>query len=288
MAETPTLAWLGTGLMGRPMAERLLAQGYRLWVCNRTRAKAEALLEKGAQVAATPVEAVAKSTIVFTMLSDFAATCEVLAGIALGGKTLVQMATIAPEQSLKLAEQVKQASGAYLEAPVLGSIPEAQAGQLLILVGGPETLFLQLRPLLENLGKLWQVGEVGKAAALKLALNQLIGSLTAAFATSLAFVQQHQIPVEIFMEVLRQSALYAPTFDKKLARMLKRWYQNPNFPAEHLIKDLDLFQNAAHALDTRLVAAARNLYAHALPAHLREDYACVLEAILQDGQTPRR
>jgi 3-hydroxyisobutyrate dehydrogenase-like beta-hydroxyacid dehydrogenase len=273
--------------MGRPMAERLLAQGYRLWVWNRTLAKAEALREKGAQIARTPASACAKSAIVFTMLSDFAATCEVLAGIELGGKTLVQMATIAPEQSLKLAEQARQAGGAYLEAPVLGSIPEAQAGKLLILVGGPETLFLKLSPLLEHLGKLWQVGELGKAAALKLALNQLIGSLTAAFATSLAFVQEHQIPVETFMEVLRQSALYAPTFDKKLARMLKRWYQTPNFPTEHLIKDLDLFQNAAHFLDTRLVAAARNLYAHALPEHPREDYACVFEAVLPE-KTPNR
>lgn len=279
----PTLAWLGTGLMGQPMAERLLAQGYPVWVWNRTPAKAEALWEKGAQVAATPAEAVAKSEIVFTMLSDFAATEAVLQGTGLAGKTLVQMATIAPGESRKLADRLNRAGGAYLEAPVLGSIPEAKAGELIFMVGGPESLFVRLRPILEGLGPEPRlIGEVGRAAALKLALNQLIASLSAAFATSLAFVQEQGVAVDAFMQILRKSALYAPTFDKKLARMLEHNYRNPNFPTEHLSKDIDLFKQEAKAIDLKLIEAARGLYERALATHVREDYSCVFEAVLRD------
>nr|BAL53542.1 3-hydroxyacid dehydrogenase [uncultured Gammaproteobacteria bacterium]BAL55751.1 3-hydroxyacid dehydrogenase [uncultured Gammaproteobacteria bacterium] len=281
MTETkPTLAWLGTGLMGRSMAERLLAQGYSLWVWNRTRAKAQALAAHGAKVAATPAEAVANSQLVFTMLADFAATAAVLQEIDLSGKTLVQMATIAPDQSQELANRVERAGGAYLEAPVLGSTPEARAGALIVMVGGQEDRFLKLYPILANLGpKPRRIGEVGKASALKLALNQLIATLTAAFAISLAFVQEHQVEVEVFMEILRQSALYAPTFDKKLGRMRAHDYQNPNFPIEHLIKDIHLFRQATETLDVSLIEAVQNLYARASAGHRREDYSCVFEAV---------
>lgn len=278
----PTLAWLGTGLMGQPMAERLIAQGYPVWVWNRTVAKAKVLWEKGAQVATTPAEAVEKSEIAFTMLSDFAATEAVLQGTDLTGKILVQMATIAPSESCKLADRLDRAGGAYLEAPVLGSIPEAKAGELIIMVGGPESLFIQLRPILESLGpEPRRIGEVGKAAALKLALNQLIASLTAAFATSLAFVEEQGVAVDAFMQILRKSALYAPTFDKKLARMLEHDYQSPNFPTEHLLKDIDLFRQEAKSIDLRIVEAVRRLYEHALTTHTRQDYSCVFETVLE-------
>lgn len=279
----PALAWLGTGLMGRPIAERLIAKGYSVWVWNRTPAKIRALQEQGAQLTATPAEAVAQSQIAFAMLSDFAATCEVLRETSLSGKTLVQMATIAPSESQKLADLVARAGGAYLEAPVLGSIPEAKAGTLLLMVGGEKSVYSQLYPFLECLGQVHYLGEVGKASALKLALNQLIASLTAAFATSLAFAQEHQVALDIFMEILRKSALSAPTFDKKLGRMLAHDYQNPNFPTEHLIKDIDLFRQEAKATDTRMIEAVRDLYARALATHAREDYSCVFEAVFPKG-----
>lgn len=282
MTETSfSFAWLGTGLMGEPMAKRLIAQGYTLWVWNRTPARTKALVEQGARLAATPAEAVAASCIAFTMLSDFAAIQDTLRGVELAGKTLVQMATIAPSESRRLAERVAHAGGTYLEAPVLGSIPEARDGSLLIMVGGQEKAFLTLRPVLKHLGQVHYIGEVGKAAALKLALNQLIATLTVAFATSLAFVQEHQVAVETFMEILRKSALYASTFDKKLGRMQAHDYSHPNFPTEHLLKDIDLFRCEAKATDTRMLEAARDLYLRALAGHGREDYSCVFEAVFK-------
>jgi 3-hydroxyisobutyrate dehydrogenase len=84
------------------------------------------------------------------------------------------------------------------------------------------------------------MGNVGKATAAKLAVNQLIASLTSAFAMSLGYLRESGVNVNRFMEILRNSALYAPTFDKKLKRMLTRNFNNPNFPVKHLLKDVDL------------------------------------------------
>jgi 3-hydroxyisobutyrate dehydrogenase len=101
------------------------------------------------------------------------------------------------------------------------------------------------------------MGQVGTAAATKLALNQLIGSLTSAFSISLALVQNSNVNLEAFMDILRQSALYAPTFDKKLQRMVDQNYSNPNFPTKHLLKDMHLSRTAAqaHGIDTQLIEA---------------------------------
>ncbi len=277
------IGWLGTGLMGAPMAARLAERGLSVIAWNRTRHKAEALRGSGVEVAATPAEAVGRADLVFTMLSDYAATESALHRVEFGGKLLVQMATIAPEDSRRLAAQVEAGGGRYLEAPVLGSIPEAKAGRLIIMVGGRREDFEEVLPLLKILGgEIRLIGEVGQAAALKLALNQLIASLTAAFATSLAFVQRSGIPVETFIEVLRRSALYAPTFDKKHPRMVGGNFQNPNFPTEHLLKDIDLFLRSAKGIDSRLVSAARELYREALREHTFEDYSSVFSLIVRE------
>lgn len=276
----PAVAWLGVGLMGTPMARRLLQAGYPLYLWNRTQEKVSALAGEGAKIAITPAEAVETAEIVFTMLSDAGAIAEVLADVDMSGKTLVQMATIGPGESRQIAENIQAAGGAYLEAPVLGSIPEAGSGKLIIMAGGNEALFAKVSPLLSCLGTAPRlVGEIGQAAAMKLALNQLIASLTVAFSTSLAFVEDNGVNVDGFMDILRESALYAPTFDKKLAKMQAHDYRNPNFPIEHLIKDVKLFKREAGAVDTQMLEVLRELYERAQATHGREDYSCVYDAV---------
>ncbi len=243
---------LGTGLLGKPIALRLAATGLEVTVWNRTASKAEALGEAGLQVVSTAAEALLASPVTILMLADAPAIREVLfspdAGAVLAGRTVVQMGTIGPDESRAFAAEVAAAGAEWVEAPVLGSIPQADSGTLQVMVGATTEQLGRLEPLLSALGRdVRLVGEVGKAAALKLALNQLIGSLTAAFATSLAYVRAEGIPVELFMEVLRPSALYAPTFDKKLGRMLDGEYANPTFPLRLLRKDLELFRRAALA-----------------------------------------
>jgi 3-hydroxyisobutyrate dehydrogenase len=240
---------IGTGLMGFPMAMRLLETGYPVIVYNRTTSKVEPLREAGATVAGTPQGLIATSDCILLMLTNQDAIESVLFRSEfqsfLSGKTIISMGTISPTDSKTIQQDILKAGGNYLEAPVLGSIPEAKAGTLQIMVGSTETQFHQWFDLLKFLGEPKYIGEVGSAAALKLALNQLIASLTTAFALSLNFVQQQGVDLELFMEILRKSALYAPTFDKKLQRMLEENYENPNFPTKHLLKDTNLFLQEA-------------------------------------------
>src|SRR6476620_4170878 len=144
------------------------------------------------------------------------------------------MGTIAPNESLEIQREVEQQGGAYCEAPVLGSLAEAKAGTLFVMVGGTEAQFTTWSSLFRSLGREpRRIGPVGSAAALKLALNHLIAAETSAFALSLGLVQRSGVAVETYMAILRESALYAPTFDKKLPRLLKRDYHHPNFSTRH-------------------------------------------------------
>ena len=128
------------------------------------------------------------------------------------------------------------------------------------------------------------IGAVGKAAAVKLALNQLITSLSSAFALSLSFVERQDVDVDLFMEILRNSALYAPTFDKKLQRMRDRNYSNPNFPTKHLLKDTDLFISEAKSIGINInsIEGVRQILEIAMKGFSEADYSSLFSAIAQE------
>ncbi|MCP9910818.1 NAD(P)-dependent oxidoreductase [Cyanobium sp. BA20m-p-22] len=271
---------VGSGLLGTAIGERLLARGYRLHVWNRRQERAQTLVAAGAQLASSPAEAVTAGELVITVLSDGPITAEVLlnqAGTALPGRLVLQVATIAPAESRDLAIALQQRGARYLETPVLGSRPEALAGCLQVMVGGDLADLERARPVLMALGgEPRHLGPVGAALHTKLALNQLIASLTHSFSLALHVVQQAGVEVETFMAILRESALYAPTFDKKLAKELADDYSNPNFPTAHLRKDLQLFLTAAAALqlETQGLRGLAELLERATAAGLDElDYS---------------
>lgn len=275
------ISLLGAGLLGSAVAERLLAQGYELTAWNRTPEKAAALSTKGARIAQSAAEAIAASDLTLLFLADRTACEDVLLDpatkAALPGRNLLQMGTIGPDDSRQLAETLTAAGAHYAECPVLGSLPEARSGTLILMYGGDEDLFTRIAPILRTLGpEPKRIGAVGQAAALKLAMNQLIASQTAAFAMSLALVQAHGVAVEDFMHILRGSALYAPTFDKKLERMLSGHFAGPNFPLDHLIKDVRLFIRAAEGagIDTSPLAALEAVLSEvSARGHGGEDYS---------------
>jgi 3-hydroxyisobutyrate dehydrogenase len=246
------VALLGTGLLGQAIGERLLQCGHGLTVWNRSPERCAALVAAGARPAADAAAAVAAAPVVITVLADGPCTREVLleqAGNALASRLLLQLATNAPQERRELAASLAAFGADYLETPVLGSRPEALAGTLQLMVGGEAELLERARPVLAAIGgQPHHLGPVGAALSTKLALNQLIASLTHSFSLSLHLVQRAGVEVEAFMEILRASALYAPTFDKKLAKELADDYANPNFPTAHLRKDLALFLDAAQAL----------------------------------------
>ena len=279
------LSLFGIGLMGTAIAHRLLQQGHTLTLYNRTQREFPDLQAQGATLAETVEAAISASSILILTLSDAQAIQDILLkpGLNLHGKIILQMGTIAPQESQAIAQTMQTLGATYLEAPVLGSIPEAKTGTLLIFVGASQNLFEQMLPLLKDLSEAPRyIGEIGTAAATKLALNQLIGSLTSAFSVSLALIQNSGVNLETFMDILRQSALYAPTFDKKLQRMVEQNYHNPNFPAKHLLKDMRLAQTTAatYGINTQIIDAVIAITQHSVQQGQGEaDYSVIFSAI---------
>lgn len=281
-------AVLGLGLMGAEIALRLKRQGVELTCWNRGAERAQAARERGLPVVETAAEAIAAAELVILVLSDARAIQESLldepdaAGV-LAGRILIQMGTIGPDESRAIASRVESLGARYLEAPVLGSLPEAREGRLIVMAGGDQDLFERCLPILKGLSRDPQlIGGVGAGAALKLAMNQLIAGLTATFALSLGLVRSEGIDVEQFMTLLRGSALHAPTFDKKLDKYLSHDYGAANFPLKHLLKDIRLFHRVAEqrGLDLGLLAALEAACERAESQGFGDqDYSALYEAI---------
>lgn len=286
------VAFLGTGLMGLPMAQRLLAANIEVVAYNRTPEKLAPLQAAGAEVVTHPRYAIRDAECVILMLTNAAAIYHVLLSDTswrtLAGRTIIQMGTITPTQSQEIRDSVVGGGGEYMEAPVLGSIPEAKAGELKVMVGAKPEQYQRYLNLLKNFDpEPVLIGPVGTASALKLALNQLIASLTTSFALSLAFVQRQGVDVDLFMQVLRDSALYAPTFDKKLSRMLSADYSHPNFPTKHLLKDTDLFISEAQSLglDLSTIETVQKILQTAMKmSFANDDYSSLFSVIKDWGE----
>ncbi len=277
---------VGTGLMGEALVNRLLNANLSVIAYNRTYSKLIPLKNAGVEITNSVSEILEKADCLILMLTSAEAIKSVLLTEnkdKLAGKTVIQMGTISPDESKEICQEIERLGGQYLEAPVLGSIPEAKTGKLLVMVGAKESLFQENYDLLKVFSENPKlIGEVGTAAALKLALNQLIAGLTASFALSLGFIQRQGVKVEDFMEILRQSALYAPTFDKKLSRMEDKNYENPNFPTKHLLKDTDLFLNQATVIGQNIAGlqGIREIIQRAMELGLENgDYSAIYSAI---------
>lgn len=281
------ISFIGIGLMGNPMAGRLLDAGYDLYAYNRSPEKTNSLKEKGAKIAFTPNEAINLSNIVITMLTNAEAVNKMLFSNNeqdYTGKTVIQMSTILPEESFQIYKRIKSAKGDYIEAPVLGSIPQATEGKLFILTAGEEKIINNYSELLGRMGQIHYFGEIKKAAAVKLALNQLIASLAVSFSTSLGIIQREGIEVEKFMELLRKSPLYAPTYDAKLNNYISRDFAKANFPVKHLLKDVNLVKTDAesHGLNTTSVVAIQKILEETIRSgKAEEDYSALFTSIVK-------
>lgn len=274
--------------MGSAIARRLSEQGIPVFGWNRTPSRSENLVGvPGLTIAATAEEAIANSDAVVLVLSDASAIESTLfpeSGLDLTGRLVIQMGTIAPEESRAISERLSAGGAGYLEAPVLGSLPEAREGRLIIMAGGDPAVFARCRPILGALSvDPRHIGPVGQGAALKLAMNQLIAGLTACFSLSLGMVRAEGIEIDQFMDLLRSSALYAPTFDKKLAKYKDHTYGQANFPLKHLLKDVRLFERVADplGLDTGPISAvARALVEAIAMGYADQDYSALYEALV--------
>ena len=241
--------------MGHAFVERFLSQGFTVRIFNRTQNNIKDLVDNGVIACSTANELISLSSTIILMVSDADAINKLLRlnkqsfkQDDLQGKTILQMATISPRQSKEIGEVISSCGGRYLEAPVLGSIPEAKTGTLIIMAGGSKDVFKDALPILQVLGSAPRyIGETGSAAALKLAMNQLIATLTAGFSLSLGYAIKNGVDTDVFMDTVRESALYAKTYDKKLQKYLHRDFGTANFSTRHLLKDIRLFIDDAKA-----------------------------------------
>jgi 3-hydroxyisobutyrate dehydrogenase len=196
------------------------------------------------------------------------------------GATHLEMSTVSPAMSKRLAQAAEARGAHFLDAPVLGSGPQAIEGTLIVMVGGRKEILDENRSVLETLGyKIVHTGDVGSASQMKLVANQFIASMMVGFAQGMALAQKAGLSPEMVMEILEASALRSPFYNGKMRRVLNRDY-TPNFPLKWLLKDIHLVLEAGAELGVPLpgMAAAREVYVAAMSQGLADvDYSAVLE-----------
>ncbi len=274
------IALIGIGILGEGIAERFLAEGFKLGIWNRTKKKYQNLINKGAEEIINLNNFPSKYKIIITTLKDGKCTSDMILEISpFKNKLIIQMGTIGSEESVKLEKLVKSRGGQYLEAPVLGSVKEALEGKLLGIIGGNKKTFERNEFIFRAIcQKSYFFGSVKNASSSKLSLNYLIASLTYSFSLTLRFLQENNINIEIFMDLLRNSSLYAKTFDKKLERMINANHENANFNIMNLSKDIELFKNEVKNMniDETLLEKLNNiLKSETAKKYSNLDYSCI-------------
>lgn len=246
------IGFIGLGIMGSRMAANMIDAGFELIVYNRTKEKAEELLEKGAKWADSAQELVQSSDIVFTMLGN----PEAVELTALGedgfldrmpeGKLWVDCSTVDPAFTRRMAKEAKQRGIRFVDAPVSGSKVPAQNGQLIFLVGGSKEDLEEIRPMLEAMGKdIQHHGENGMGSAMKLVINLMLAQSMAAFAEAVTFGEAIGLNKETVIDTLLNGVATAPVLKGKREKLLTNSF-DPEFPLEHMQKDLQLVSQAAY------------------------------------------
>ncbi len=287
-ATTPRVGFLGLGIMGSRMAARVRRAGHQLTVWTHTPGKAARwAAEHDARAVDTPAEVARASDVVVSMVVDGAQVASVLLGeqgvadAAHEGLLCVDMSTIAPADTRRIAAALAQRSVRMLDAPVTGSAPRAQEGTLTIMVGGEAADFARARPLLETMGRLVvHVGALGQGEALKLINNAVGAANAAALAEALLLARAAGLDLDAFEQVLGSGSGASAQLQLKAGAMRAHDY-TPLFKAEHLLKDVRLCLAEAQAAGVPFPAAAHagELLAAAVDAgHGGEDYAALIEA----------
>lgn len=282
------LGFAGLGIMGTPMALNLLKGGHELVVWNRTPGACEPLRAAGARLAASPAELAGACDVTIAMLADPAAALAVACGHGgirdgIGaGRGYVDMSTVDAETSRKIAAAVAAAGGRFLEAPVSGSRQPAEQGQLVIMAAGDRSLYDEVAPSLDLLGKRRLfLGEAGCAARMKLAVNLIMGGMMTALAEGLALSRAAGLEPAQLLDVLEAGAMANPMFRAKGPRMLAGDF-GVAFPLRHMAKDLRLAQGmaAGAGLSLPVAGAAWESYARAQAAGDGDlDFSAVLRCV---------
>jgi 3-hydroxyisobutyrate dehydrogenase len=259
---TSTIAFLGLGAMGSRMAANLQSAGYALRVYNRDHAKARPFAEKGAQACDTPAAAVQGASYVVSMVADDVATRAVMLGAdgavaaATAGTIIIDSSTNTPAMAREAAQAAAARRVQYLDAPVSGSLAQAQGKELVFMVGGDSVAFERARPVLSAMGRMAKhMGAAGTGATIKLINNMLSGTATAAIVEAVMIAEAAGLDRAATLEVLGEGAAGSRLMKTRMPKMFGRDFA-PQFQLQLMEKDLRYFLLLAQELDRPVPVAA--------------------------------
>ncbi len=284
------LGFIGLGVMGSNMVERLLSKGHTVTGYNRTRAKAEKLIERGMRWGDSPRGVAEAADVTFSMVTNSSAlqaVAEGAEGILAGlsrGKVLVDMSTVSPEFSRALACKVREKGADMVDSPVSGSVITLQQGKLSVMVAGRKQTFERVKPLLEDLGpKVTYVGDNGLALSMKIAINLSLAVQMMAFSEGVLLAEKSGIARQTAVEVLMHSAVASPMVQYRGPFVLQM-PEEAWFDVNMMQKDMLLALEMGRRLDVPLptTAVANEFLTAARGMGLaKQDFACVFNVLAE-------
>ncbi|RDC56154.1 NAD(P)-dependent oxidoreductase [Pedobacter chinensis] len=277
------IGWIGLGNMGIPMAEQLINAGYQVTVYNRSKAKEAELTKMGALTAETPKALIDKNDVIIIMVSDDEAIKQIFAGddgllaAQTSGKIIINMSTVSPSISKEMSQKCRLNGNDYLDAPVSGSVKQAETGQLVIMVGGKRLVYEKVQPILDHLGKLTiHVGDTGAGNTAKLAINSLLALYTQGLAETVLFANQNGIKTEDLLNLINNAAIGNVYTKIKGDAILNQNYKAA-FALKHIVKDLKLAKD--EGISSPLAKTALQTFENAESEYGEEDLIAIIKAL---------
>jgi len=284
------LGFIGLGVMGSEMVDRLLSKGHNVTGYNRTKSKAEGLIKKGMKWANSPREVAAAVDVVLSMVTNSAALEAVISGpdgVVAGltpGKIVVDISTVSPAFSHEVAKKVREKGCDMVDAPVSGSVITLQQGKLSVMVGGRKETFEKVKPLLLDIGpKVTHVGDNGLALVMKIATNLSLAVQMLAFCEGVLLAEKSGIARETAVDVLTHSVIASPMVQYRGPFVLKMpeeaWF-NVNMMQKDMLLALELGRQLdvpmpTTAVTNEFLTAARGM------GLVEQDFAVVFEVLAQ-------
>jgi 3-hydroxyisobutyrate dehydrogenase-like beta-hydroxyacid dehydrogenase len=282
------LGFVGLGVMGSEMVSRLLSKGHTVTGYNRTRAKAQRLLDRGMKWADSPRAVCAAAEVTFSMVTNEKALAAIMEGpdgilsAVTSGKYLIDMSTVSPSYSRSVAAKAREKGADMIDAPVSGSVITLQEGKLSVMVGGRRQTFELLKPILDGIGpKVTYVGDNGQALSMKIATNLSLAVQMMAFCEGVLLAEKSGIAREVAVDVLANSAIASPMIKYRgpfvLSMPAEAW-----FDVNMMQKDMMLALDMGRALDVPLpTTAVSNEFLTAARGMglAKQDFAVVFEVL---------
>jgi 3-hydroxyisobutyrate dehydrogenase-like beta-hydroxyacid dehydrogenase len=282
------IGFVGLGVMGSQIVDRLLRKGHSVTGYNRTREKAQWLLDKGMKWGVSPREAAASTDFTFSMVTNSEAlgaitdgTDGIIAGLRPDG-VLVDMSTVNPDFSRAVAAKVREAGADMIDAPVSGSVITAQEGKLSVMVGGRKETFERVKPILEDIGpKVTHVGGNGLALSMKIAINLSLAVQMLAFSEGILLAEKSGISRENAVDIVKHSVIASPAIQYRGPFVLKQpetaWF-NVNMMQKDLLLALEMGRKLSVPLPTTAVSNEILTAARAMGIEKR-DFAAMFDVL---------